>query len=81
MYGIVPELFLVHRCHYRNMSSATNLQFRFESLIHPVLIHNRYAYKNHDKIYLVFPVPTSAGLTLTGGITALKYPIVAGLIL
>ena len=50
-------------------------------LIHPVSIHDRYSYLNHEKIYSGFPVPTSAGLNLIGGITELIYPIVAGLIL
>ena len=30
-YGIVPYSIWVHRCHHRNMSSATNFQFRFYS--------------------------------------------------
>ena len=50
-------------------------------LVHPVLFHDRYSYKNHDKIYPVFPVASSARLNLTGGIIALIYPIVEGLIL
>ena len=81
-YGIAPYHFWVRRCHHWNMSSATNLQFLFDSSDSSyVNSQPLFLLKPQQDIYPGFLVPTSAVLTLTGGITVLIYPIVAGLIL